>query len=217
LLAARAEGGALRLFEADTGRDLPVTLACDAVVAWGAGFLVRSGPRLLEVQVRGRVTVPRLLAAVTPHATHLFDGVAVENLLGATHLRLLSPGRCETRRVPELDGWSVLDAHHAGGVAALVARRAGRTDRLILRFGPGGHELRRDEDVDGADLSLAVLPGGLAVLRVDGALELFRARPGDAEVRRIEDPALAGARLFPLDGGLGAVVGRAVYRLSVGV
>jgi hypothetical protein len=215
LLAARADGGALRVREVATGRDLPVTLACDAVTAWGAGFLVRSGPRLLEVQVRAGVLVPRLLAAVAPHAIQLFDGLAVEDLLGAAHLRLLSPGRCETRRVPELDGWAVLDAHHAGGVAALVARRAGRTDRLVLRFGPRGHELRRDEDVDGADLSLAALPGGLAALRADGALELFRARPGDAEIRRIEDPALVGARLFPLDGGLGAVIGPSVYRLSL--
>jgi hypothetical protein len=215
VLAAARDGGLLRVVDVEAGRELPTVLAADAVLTLGHGFLVRSGPRLLQLELRGGVVGARLLAAVLPHATTLFDGVAVQDLLGAAHLSLVSPGRCETRRVPELDGWTVLDARHASGVVALVARRRGRTDRLVLRFGPGGHEVRRVEDVDGADLDLVVLPSGVAVLRVDGTLEVFRARPGDDEARLVEDRALVGSHLVALGAQLGVIGGARLFRLSL--
>jgi hypothetical protein len=215
VLGARRSAGPLSVWVVATGRELPTTLRADAVAPFGPGLLVTSGPRLLQLELRAGVLVPRLLSAVLPHATAVFGSVAVQDLLGAAHLLLLAPGRCDVRRVPELDGWKMLDAHHARGVVALHARKDGRTDRFVFRFGPSAHDLRRTADVEGADLDLVALPSGVAVLRVDGRLELFRAGPGDDDLRLIEDPALVGTRLLTLGGQLGLVSGTRVLRATL--
>ncbi|MCA9488920.1 MAG: hypothetical protein KC621_03335, partial [Myxococcales bacterium] len=205
-VGAWREGPELRLRDV-TGPDVRVTLHADAIAPLGSSVVVLSGPRLIQLDLRAGLALPRVLATVLPHATRLFDGLAAQDLLGSMHLLLLAPGRCDVRRVAELDGWTILDAHHAGGVAALLARRDGRTDRFVFRFGPRGCELRRTEDVDGADLDLVVLPTGVAVLRVDGRLEIFRARAGDDDLRLVEDPGLAGARIVRLGAQIGVVLG----------
>ncbi|MCB9684435.1 MAG: hypothetical protein H6738_05490 [Alphaproteobacteria bacterium] len=214
VVGAWREGRVLRLREVD-GRNLPVTLHADAIAPLGSALIAVSGPRLVQLDLRAGLALPRVLATVLPHATQLFDGLAAQDLLGSMHLLLLSPGRCDVRRVAELDGWTILDARHAGGVAAVLARRDGRTDRFVFRFGPRGYELRRTEDVDGADLDLVVLPTGVAVLRIDGRLEIFRVRPGDDDLRLVEDAGLSGARVVSLGAQLGLVVGRDLARAAL--
>ncbi len=216
VIAARIDADRmLRLTTLPDGQALPVQLVADAVARLDGGFVVRSGGRLVQLDLRHGVPVPRLLAAVLPHATQLHDGLAVQDLAGACHLMLLTAGRCDVRRVPELDGWTVQHAQHARGVVALVARRAGRTDRFLFRASPGGMELRRTHDVDSADLDLVPLPShpSAVALRVGGRLELFRSEAGQADTKTVEDATLASGRLVALDGVLGITAGDALYRL----
>ena len=197
-----------------TATTVPVQLHAEAIRPLGQGFVAKSGGRLVQLDLRAGHSLPRLLATVLPHATTLHDGVAVQSLLGATHLLLLAPGRCDTRRVPELDGWNVLHAQHRRGVVAVVARRKGRTDRFVFRVGPRHLELRRTEDVPTADLDLVVLPTGVAALRIGTRIELFRPTPGHAALRTIEDPLLGTGRLVCLGDALGLVQPTGVLRLT---
>jgi len=216
VVAARIQAdGRLALATVPEGRPLQVSLLADDVRPLGTGFVVRSGPRLVELGIRHGLVLPRLLATVLPHATQLHDGLAVQDLAGACHLLLLSPGRCDARRVPDLDGWLVQHAQAARGAVAIVARKDGCTDRFLLRTAQGRMELRRTPDVDAADVDLVPLPthpDGVA-LRVGARLELFRARPGHPDLRTVEDPILARGHLVALDGALGLLVGSQLSRL----
>jgi len=215
VLAARIDQQRLSMTDLTDGRPLPTSLLADEVARLGNGFVVRSGGRLVQLEVRHGIPVPRLLASLLPHASRLHDGMAVHDVAGACHLLLLSPGRCDTRRVPELDGWVVQHAQHTRGVVALVARRGGRTDRFILRTAPGRVELRRTENVVHADVDLVALPShrdGVA-LKVGGRLELFRRHPGHPDLRSVEDPSLASGRLVALEGALGLLSDQRLFRL----
>jgi hypothetical protein len=213
-IAAHIVAGRLHLLNAHTQQPIATSMHADQVARLGSGFVVRSGARLVYLDVHAGHALPKLLAAVLPNATTLHDGVAVQNLLGACHLLLLGAGRCDTRRVPELDGWTILHAQHHAGVAVVVARRAGRTDRFLLRFGHHHHELRRTEDVDTADVDLVVLPSGVATLRIGTRVELFRTQPGHPDLRVLEDPILASGHLVALSGALGLVQARQVLRIQ---
>ncbi len=215
VLAARIDPQRLTIHDLTDGRALPTSMLADEVARLGCGFVVRSSGRLVQIDVRQGVPAPRLLASLLPHASRLHDGMAVHDVVGACHLLLLSPGRCDTRRVPELDGWVVQHAQHTRGVVALVARRGGRTDRIVLRTAPGRVELRRTMNVAYADADLVALPShrdGVA-LKVGGRLELFRRHPGHPDLRSVEDPSLARGRLVALEGALGLLSGRRLCRL----
>jgi len=215
-VAAWRQGGKLHLYDLADDRPIACTLAADAVQCAGHRLVVRSGARLIEVRLHAMgahiLAVPRLLATVLPAATALFDGLAVEDLLGDTRLLLLGPGRCDVVPAPFLDGWTVLEARHHRGVVGLLARREGQTDRWVLRVGGGGPpDVRHTPDVAVADLDLVCLATGVCVVRAGSRLELFRARAGDPDLRTLEDPALCEGRLVPLDGALGWVRGATVH------
>lgn len=218
-VGARRTGQGLALTDLDSGTPVACDLRLDAVAALGTSLVARSGARLLQLdlpRLGGRVTaLPRLLATVLPEASHLFDGLVVEDLLGRCHLRLLAPGRCETLAVPALDGAEVVAAVHRRGVVALVARRGTRLDRYVIRARGAQREVLHTPDVGSADLDLVVLPQGVVVLRVDGRLELLRTRPGDESRKLVDDPAFVEGRLVALGHQLGLLRGGVLYRASL--
>ena len=57
--------------------------------------------------------------------TQLFEGVAIQNLLGATYLGLLpESGKFHEVRVPELDTYKLVDARFERGVFVAVCLNA---------------------------------------------------------------------------------------------
>ena len=70
-----------------------------------------------------------------PQATQLFEGVALQNLVGAWYTSLLPRrGLCHQVRLPELDGFQVLDAKFQSGVLMVIAAQNGLFQKLIFRF-----------------------------------------------------------------------------------
>jgi hypothetical protein len=211
--------GRLRLCDLRRDREVPLQMDATTVVSAGACLQVLTGGRVLElrlVDLPDRVLVtPRLLASVLPHATELRPGLLVERLPGGTHLSLLSSGRCERLAAPVLDGATVLEASHRRGVIALTLERRGQLERLVWRVHGGRVEQRHVVDVPSADLDLVVLPTGLAVLRCEGRVELFRSRPGDDDLRLVEDPAFVTGRLVDLGHQLGLLRGPCLYRATL--
>ena len=156
-LLATVEAGRLRLRDAATGADVEVRVAADAVSAVDGRAYVTCGGGLFEVVVvetPARVLVsPRRVANVHPRATHLFDGVAMQCLLGAWYASVLPrPGVCHQARVAELDGYTVVGATYGGRELVVTAERGGLYDRFVFRFDAAhrGYSVSIERDVDAA-------------------------------------------------------------------
>lgn len=138
-ILAWIEGGLLRLLDATTGRDVPVSLRADALMICGPRLYLRSGDRIFELLLTelgdGVLASARLAAQVLEHATHLFDGVAIQSLLGATYISLFPrPNTTYQVRVPELDGCTVLEARYDQRVLMALVTRKGRYHRITFHF-----------------------------------------------------------------------------------
>lgn len=203
-VAATCAGGEVRIRDLDADAWLPGSLAGQAITRCGERLIVHAGATLYEVEfveVGSRVTAtPRPVGNALEHATQLFEGVAIQNLLGAQHACLFPrPGECRTVRLPELDGCRVLDAAADGIVLFVVCERGGGYDRLRFRFETAfsGYDVVRQADGSPGGCQIATLPQGVALaLGETEELEVFSARPGSPAVRQLNDPALAGARLL---------------------
>ena len=148
------------------------------------------------------------VARVLPHATQLFAGAAIQNLLGSTYASLFhEPGAAAQVRLDCLDPYHIVDARYipcaalarggreGGGVLIVTATRDGIYDRLILRFSPSHdhHDVRIVSDVVPTAPNFAVLDSGVVVsLNEDEDLEVFRAAPNDPAVRIVSDPGIDG-------------------------
>lgn len=206
LVAAYVDGGgAPRLRDLTGGRDLPLSIGAEEMALCGGQLYVKQGEGVFAVEFleAGKSISPgvRAAASVMMKSTRMFEGLAVQNLLGTHYASLFpAPGVCHQVRLAELDGYQLLDARLCRNVLMAVGARAGRYDRLVFRFADdfGSYDVRVAPNVSSTDINFTVLDTGVVLhLDEEGALELFPRRKGARDVQTFEDPGVgADARLF---------------------
>ncbi|MES2461947.1 MAG: hypothetical protein V4671_15290, partial [Armatimonadota bacterium] len=201
----RLQHGRLVLADVLRKTELSLSVAADEIMATAGRIYLRNGDLLQEVSLTELPT--RIMAgvdvvgSVLGQATQLFEGVVVQNLLGAMYVGLLpESGKFYEVRVPELDDYKVIDAKFERGILVVIAAKQGKYDRMVFRFDNGfqSYDMRRVEDIPLAAVNFTVLDSGIAaLLNENEELELFPQTPGSASIKVIPDPAIGGdCRLF---------------------
>ncbi len=196
------------LYDVGEGRAIPLDLAGEQMMTTEGRLYVKAGASLLEVSFLAmpQRVLPRVkvVGTVLEQATQLFEGIALQNLLGAWYASLLpKSGVCVQVRLPELDGSQVVDAKFQGGVLMAVAVREGRYRKLIFRFSAtcDTYDVRACEDLQTLGVNFVVLDHGVCLHLNDAEeLEVFPARIHGAGMKVLADPALRGDCLLGKDG-----------------
>ncbi len=152
---------------------------------------------LTEVQVlqMGRTLIATAGTAwpILPHALQWFDGVGVQDALGARHLVVPDVQKgCAMVRVPELDGARIVSVVRRNRVAVVTTvDHAGNYRRRVIVMDSKLKEYTIDVVADAEDgiVPHVVLPKGVvATIVEDGALEI--SVPSTGKRQRIRDGAL---------------------------
>lgn len=126
---------------------------------------------------------------VMVNATRWFDGVGVEDAMGATFLVIPFGGAsCVQVRVRELDGLRSIDAKAGERFVSIVAvDRNGDYKKIELTFDSSYQTYQaQQESTDNLNLNLAILPKGVcAMVTTDGALDIFV--PTSGKVNHVQD------------------------------
>ncbi len=221
---AALDGGHLRLWDITAGAEIPVTATGETLTATDGRLHVKSGDALREVEfleTPGRLLATlKTVGTVLEQATQLFEGVALQNLVGAWYASLLPRrGLCHQVRLAELDGFQVLEAKFQSGVLLVQAARNGQFQKFIFRFNADytAHDTRTAPSVAAHALNFTVLTQGMCLhLTESDELELFPAKMGAAGLKVVADPVLASdCRL--LSDGTQALFARAetLYRFTM--
>ena len=205
---ASLEDGLVQLVDLAAQKPLPFTLTGEQLMATDGRLYVKSSGSLREVtftEAAGQVwAAAKLVGTVLEQATQLFEGVALQNLVGAWYASLLpSAGRCCQVRLPELDGFQIVAARFQSGVLMVVAVRHGQYEKLIFRFSPDFalYDVRVVPNLATYGINFTVLDSGVCLHLSDGGeLEIFSSRRGAAEIKTLTDPALSGDCLLLHDG-----------------
>ena len=224
LVAAWMDAGALRLRDLTAGRDLPLSTVGEEIALSGGSLYVKQGENIFAVEFLelGGDILPGVRAAanVMIKSTRLFEGLAIQNLLGTHYASILpAPGVCHQVKLPELDGYQLLDARLSRNVLLAVGARGGRYDRLVFRFADdfGSYDSRVERGVSSTDINFTVLDSGVVLhLTDEGALELFSRRKGAPEIKTFQDPAVgADARLFHTGAQAYVARGPVLYKFTM--
>ncbi|MFZ1720005.1 MAG: hypothetical protein WAU28_01480 [Candidatus Moraniibacteriota bacterium] len=183
-LVGTIENGVLgfKYVEAASGKTMELSFALKA------HGLFRSADRLFAVSDRG-ITELVLTMFNTPllssgntwgalrNSTKWFDGVGVQDALGATFLIVPFGGKaCAITRAPELDGITVIVAKAGPRYVVLsVVNQSGDYERLEFTFEKDyAKYVFARSPVDVPDLNVAILPKGVAAsISVDGELSII--------------------------------------------
>lgn len=211
-----------------------VELPADEVSSYDGRMYARVGERVLELKFSkagNRVLVSSQVAAnVMPLATRLFSGCAIQNAAGTPFVSLFpKSGTHRQIKVPELEGYKVVEAKYDLGVMMVLAvdTKTGSYDRLVFRFADGsysedGHtwreyDLRIVEDVGTVGINFVTLDSGVCVCLTEAEeLEVFSSRPGSKGMRVVNDDDLgADLTLVKRNGKVACFRGEAFYTMQM--
>ena len=222
-LLAWIEAGELRLFDAAGLREVPLAQRADDLMEHGGRLYIRSCDRIVEVVLTdvagGVIASPRVAVNVLEHATRMFAGVALQNLGGVAYASVFPrAGAAHQVRVPDLEGYTVVDARCDGRVLMIVGAKGGQYDRLVYILSESYDSCalaRKVEDVTPAGLNFVTLDSGVCVhLNEDEDIEISSA--GSPKVRVVESPPLGNdMRLVKHQGRVAFVRGNDVSSMRL--
>jgi len=140
-------------------------------------FIVNSLGELIEIEFNDmleKVFLKTTNLADKPSA--IFDGIAYREALGNPFLFIpLTRGECIVKKIPELDGYKIINGKHRSKVCIIIGHKDGKYDRLVFKFDDNynHYDCRITEDVENY-INFTVSANGVVVSIVeDGMLEVF--------------------------------------------
>jgi len=211
------------------GGEIPFVSRADEIASYDGRLYIRNRDRILEVILTetqhedGRPKVipsTRELATVMEHASKLFQGGVLQNMLGSIFVSLFPRSKASFQvRLAELDGLKLLDARFDSGVLMVLTTKKGKYSRFIFRFAEDytSYDVREVEDITPTGLNFVTLESGVCVcLTEDENLELFSAKKGSNSTKVVEDKALGNdMRLVKRSGRLGFTRGKALFEMRM--
>jgi hypothetical protein len=224
LIAAYVDSSGLKFCDLTRGTALETHVEAEEIAVSGGQLFVKQADSIFAVdfiEVPDRILVSiKPIANVMMRATQMFEGLAIQNLLGATYASIVAKGdRAYQVRLPELDGHQIVNARLERNVLIVVIVRNGRYDKLVFRFSKqfADYDVRVISDVSATDTEFTVLDSGIVLhLTDENRLEVFSSGVGATAIRAIDDPALEGdIRLF--HSGTQALIARGaeLYRIQL--
>lgn len=225
-VALNLQEGKLTFINLRAGTTEVLQLRADEIERSGDRFYIRSGSRILEVEFaeladdKVIVTASHCVADVLSMASRLYEGCAIQNMLGSAFVSLFPRSHAGYQvRVKELDAYRLVDAKFDGKVLMTLGAKAGKYDRLIFRFDDEytSYDLRVFPDITPTGLNFITLTSGICVsLTEEEHLEAFSSRKDATGTRLVEDPVLGNdMRLFKVAGAAGFARGDKVYKMSL--
>jgi hypothetical protein len=198
LIAAFHDGTRLRFRDLTVDNDVANEVEGEDAMLSGGKLYIKQHESIFAVDL---IELPQSLllglrpvANVMIRSTRMFEGVAIQNLLGANYVSIpTADGMCHQVRIPELDDYQIVDARRDRNVLIVVVTAEGRYDKLIFRFSDdfSGYDCRRLDDIVSTGIEFTVLDSGIVLhLAEDGRLEVFSNVRDSAKIRVIRDQAL---------------------------
>jgi hypothetical protein len=206
LVMAYMNGSRPYFYDLTGARELALGIEGEELILCNGQFYIKQQESIFAVEFielggGGVLLGVRPVANVMSKSTRMFEGLAIQNLMGAFYASILpAPGVCHQVRLPELDGYQIVDARLSRNVLMTVAAKGGRYDKHIFRFADDfrGYDARIVKNISSTDPEFTVLDSGVVLHMTDeDTLEIFSRLKGSPDIKAVQDPSIQGdVRLF---------------------
>lgn len=211
----------------DLGRKQTETLPFRAqeIARAGDRFYIKNGTQVLEIEFSELankiiVTASHMVADVLEMASHLYEGCAIQNMLGSIFVSLFPRSKAGYQvRMPELDVYRIVEAKFEGSVLMVIGTRGGKYDRLVFRFDPdfSTYDVRVVSDISPSGLNFITLDSGVCVcVTEEEKIEAFSAKKDGKGMKVVDDEVIGSdMRLLKVNGKVGFERGGKIYQMTL--
>jgi len=200
VVAARIENSLLKLHNVTMSKAIDCTIAAEKVMSYDERIYVKNGLDVYEIKLNELgsriIATPTIVANVMEKATHVYDGVVLQDLLGACYASIF-PATCThvQSHLKELIGYKIVDAKYSNRILMIVGQKKGKYDKFIFRFNSShqSYDLTIKNDIVYSGLNFVVLDNGICVhINEDENIELFVNKLGVTDTKVVDDTNIDG-------------------------
>lgn len=224
VLGALGPGGYLDLADIRLNIPIPVTARGDSIMEYDGRIYLKNSGHIMEVEIiddgYSCIASTKTVVNVMPKATKLFDGVALQDMLGSWFASFFPrSGASYQVKLEELTGYKIIDAKFDTRVLMVIGSRGGKYDKFVykFRFDFSSYVLWEEKDVVYSGINFVCLDNGVcAHINEAEELVLFSSSPARDDMKKIVDPMIGGdMRLFKRGNGVLFARGKQLCKLSM--
>ena len=208
VITARIEDGLLKLRNVTMSKDIDSTIAAEQLMSYGERVYVKNGLDVYEIRLEEFknmvIATPWRVANVMEKATHVYDGVVLQNLLGSCYASMFPETKTHVQsHLKELVGYKIVDAKYSNKVLMIIGQKKGKYDKFIFIFDSSHHsyDLSIKNDIVYSGLNFVVLDNGICVhINEDENIELFVNKLGVTDTKVVDDTSIDGNMILYKNG-----------------
>lgn len=196
-ISAKTISGIVDLKNLTLDKDIPDKVPGNKIMSYDGRLYTIDGESVYELQVvelplNTRANV-KLVGNVAEKASSIYDGVIIQNLLGACYVSVFPElGTHYQIRIKELETYKIIAGKFDRGVLQVVGvDQKGKYDRFVFRFDERyrTYDVRKEEGIIYSGLNFVVLDTGVCV-QVDEKeqVNIFKAKKDDPRLTIVDDP-----------------------------
>lgn len=208
------------IFEDYDGKEIGRIASSGGFFSNGACYVVNNGS-LIENRFErlGKVQhISRPCDRVSPYSSTIHDGLITQDGIGKISLVIpYSVGHSINIRIPEMDGYNILDAKYESNNAILICEKSGTYYRFMLTFNKDfkSYSVRKDDNIDYHEVNFVVLPNGVVINAYsDEKIELFQVASSQTK-EVIKPPFNSSTKMYTHMGKLIFVEGVKIKKCSL--
>ena len=203
VVSAIIKNNRLQLYNVTAGQDIPFDFIGVSLFSYNNRLYIVHGENISEImftETKGRLFVYiRPVCNILLNATQIFDGVAIQNLLGLYYISIFpESGVHQQIKIKELEGFRIVNAKYHNNILIVIGEHGGIYNRFIFKFNDKyEYSIIETKDVSYTEINFTVLDNGICIyVNEDGFTELFFNRKDNNTVKLIQDTTLSGTKLF---------------------
>jgi len=201
---AKMSNGLLKLFNSSTKEETITQIAASELMTYHGMLYVKNCDKVLEIDIiEGKKTLVsgRQVANVLEHASTLYDGVVVQNLLGTYYVSVFPTPKIHRQvRIKELDSYKIIDAKFDRNVLMIIGAKNGIYDKFVCKFSSDwvSYVIRIVNDITPAGLNFVTLDTGVCVhITEEEKINIFSSKSDVDGITEIDNDIIGGdMRLF---------------------
>jgi len=202
IISATISNNKLELYNVNTGLNIPFDFVAMDLFSYKDRIYIVHGENISELQF----TEPfpnKTFVSIKPvcniilNATQVFDGMALQNLLGMYHASIFPiAGNHYQIKLPEISGYRIIDAKYQDKVMMVIGEQKGKYDKFIFCFDETfNYSLRKIENIQSNEINFTVLDNGICVHGTENCVELFHYKNIN-NIKQINDNILFNTKLY---------------------
>jgi len=224
VISATLKDGCLLLFNSTDNNVPKHDIRAEDIMSYKGRIFIKNKDILSEikfVEMGSNIhAVPHHIANVMENATKLFDGVAIQNILGSFIASIFpSSGTHHQIQCPEFQGYQIVDAKYDNNVLMVIASQKGKYDKFILKFDEkfSSYSIRKVEDISYCGINFAVLDNGIVIhINENEEIEIFSNKKDKNTVKVIDSSVISGdMKLFNDGAKVVFAQGKKLYQLKM--